>query len=162
VERLGCDRINLAIAVLLGAWLATMLWRHRSALRAKPPTIVAGLLVGLSSPLNPSHPQYRGSGKPVVVLAADSLRPDHFSSEGYFRPTTPNIDRLRKNAAWIPNFFSPIASTTAFWASMLSGVYPHRHGVRVFFPRREETNLLLPTLPKLLRGHGYETVVVSD
>ena len=162
VESLGCDRLTLVIAVLLAAWLAAVVWRHRSALGAKPPTIAAGLLVGLWSALNSSHPQYRGSAKPVIVLAADSLRPDHFSSEGYFRRTTPNIDRLRKNAVWIPNFFSPIASTTASWASMLSGVYPHRHGVRDLFPRREETNLLLPTLPKLLHAHGYETVVASD
>jgi len=162
VERLGREHIDLAIAIGLGLWVAMVLWRHRFVLRTKPPTIAAGLLVGLSSPFNPSHPHYRGSGKPVIVLAADSLRPDHFSSEGYFRATTPNIDRLRTNAAWIPNFFSPIASTTASWASMLSGVYPHRHGVRDLFPRQEETNLLLPTLPKLLHAHGYQTLVVSD
>src|SRR5258708_24512727 len=45
---------------------------------------------------------------------------------------------------------------------MLSGVYPHRHGVRDLFPRREESNLELPTLTKLLGAQGYETVVVSD
>ncbi len=162
VERIGYRAIDLAIELLLALWLGAVLWRNRSRLRRTPVPIAAGLIVTLLIPLNPFRPHYRGVAKPVIVLAADSLRPDHFSSEGYFRSTTPNLDQLRKDAAWIPDFFSPIASTTASWASMLSGVYPHRHGVRDLFPRREESNLQLPTLPKILGAQGYQTVVVSD
>jgi arylsulfatase A-like enzyme len=98
----------------------------------------------------------------VIVLAADSLRPDHFSSEGYARQTTPNIDRLRKHAAWFADDFVPIASTTASWTSMLTGLYPQRHGVRDLFPRAENTRLHLPTLPGILHSQGYRTAVVSD
>src|SRR5262249_43266549 len=130
VERIGYRFIDVALGVLAAVWLAAALWRFRSHLRPALAALAGGSLVAIWVPYSPSRPPYRPAARPVIVLAADSLRPDHFSSEGYFRPTTPNIDRLRNSAAWIPNLFSPIASTTASWASLLSGVYPHRHGIR--------------------------------
>ena len=48
------------------------------------------------------------------------------------------------------------------WASILTGRYPHGHGVRHMFPRARQGPLIRDGLPELLAARGYRTAVVSD
>ena len=173
VERLGARGLDGALALLVGAWLALcLLHAFRLATARRRPAAAALVLaagavaLALGTALVPaaSGPGLprpaalpRAGPRPLLILAADSLRPDQLSAE-----TAPNLTALRARGAWASDFFVPIASTSASWASMLTGVYPHTHGVRDLFPRAEVTRLRQPVLPRLLRERGWQTAVVSD
>ncbi len=159
-EEIGDRAFHLFAGFALVAFASMAAWVQRKQLRLRSlfPVAAAALLALLL----PFARQGAGAGPAVIILAADSLRPDHFSSEGYPRKTTPRIDELRSRGLWVNDLYVPIASTTASWASLLTGVYPHRHGIRDLFPRAESTRMHLPTLPAILAARGYETAVVSD
>jgi arylsulfatase A-like enzyme len=96
-------------------------------------------------------------GATLLILAADSLRPDRMSEE-----TAPHLLALARNGVSFDVALSPMASTTPAWVSILTGRYPHAHGIRTMFPRRELRLDWLDTLPRRLDGAGFRTSVVSD
>jgi arylsulfatase A-like enzyme len=58
--------------------------------------------------------------------------------------------------------YVPIARTLSSWTTFLTGRDPHHHGVRSMFPRWEDHDRDLDTLPERLARAGYRTAVVSD
>lgn len=104
----------------------------------------------------------------VIILAADSLRADHLGCYGYKdqtgRDTSPNIDRLARDGVVVEQLLSATGSTTDSWLSMLSGRWPHEHGIRCVFPTRAmaEAAGRVPTVVRTAREHGYRTVVLGD
>ena len=104
----------------------------------------------------------KSGGRPnILVLGTDSLRPDHLSHNGYFRPT-PHIDRLLARGANFLNAKSSLARTFSSFTSVLTSNFPPDHQVRHMFPRPEELKLKLPTLVQALAREGYETGMISD
>jgi hypothetical protein len=104
----------------------------------------------------------RTGGRPnILVLGTDSLRPDHLSHNGYYRPT-PNIDRLLQNGANFLNAKSSLARTFSSFTSVFTSTFPPDHRVRHMFPRPEELKLKLPTLIQSLKREGYDTGMISD
>src|SRR4051812_32440948 len=91
----------------------------------------------------------------VVLLTVDTLRADRLGAYGYkARPNSPGIDAQLASGITFDNAMSQRASTWPSLASLLTGLYPSSHGVNengYGFPDE------LPTLPKLLRGAGYQT-----
>jgi arylsulfatase A-like enzyme len=169
VEIVCVPTIDRLLALALVVWFVLALRRHRTSLainvRRAIPVLVAAAALGLAFLLAKAlhKPHAHREGPPdLIVLAADSLRPDRFASEGNPRSLTPTLDELRRGGLWADDFIVPIASTTASWTSLLTGVFPHQHGIRDLFPRDEETHPHLPTLARLLEAHGYQTAVVSD
>ena len=73
--------------------------------------IVVALLMVLSSATScPRKVPHSRTGRPhVVILAVDSLRPDHVSALGYAKSTTPNIDRLIERGTTF-SAISPLAA----------------------------------------------------
>ena len=130
----------VAAAVVLVSVVGTVVWRHG---RTRP--------AGRAGPL-----------LNVLVLAADSVRPDHISRLGYGRRTTPHIDALIDDGALFERAMAPLARTTPSWLSVLTGRYPHHHGIRHMFPRREVRARSMQALPKWARAQGYRTSVISD
>jgi hypothetical protein len=105
----------------------------------------------------------RAEGPPnVLILAVESLRPDHTSLMGYGRETTPHLEALGREAAVFEQAYVPIARTLPSWGVILSGTYPHTSGLRHMFPRAPSRTLRVPTLPRLFAARGYRTAVVSD
>ena len=98
----------------------------------------------------------------VLILAADSIRPDHLSGLGYARKTTPNLDQLMTEGVTFDRTMAALAGTSPSWISILTGRYPHHHGVRHMFPTREQRPDSLRSLPVALKDRGYQTAVVSD
>ncbi len=56
----------------------------------------------------------------------------------------------------------PCARTAPSLASMLSGRWPHSHGIRDNFSTVDEADLGRAPLPHVLQAHGYRTIAVSD
>ena len=155
------------LAVLVTAALTLGTVRRLHALRlVRRRTMALGALALLACAALFARHRF-GSTRPsdrtnVLVLAADSVRPDHMSGLGYARATTPNLDRLASQGALFDRVMAPLARTTPSWLSILTGRYPHGHGIRHMFPNRRLRPLSMPTLPRTLAASGYRTTVISD
>jgi arylsulfatase A-like enzyme len=95
----------------------------------------------------------------VVIIGVDTLRPDHLSCYGYQRSTSPNIDALAASGALFFNTISQSSWTLPSFASLLTSLYPHQHGVSSGMTQVRDT---FPTLATLLKEQGYATGAVVN
>lgn len=96
----------------------------------------------------------------VVWITLDSVRADHTTMAGYHRNTTPNLARIANSSEGLA-FDQCITSgigTPYSSASILTGTYPTRHGLKIDNEYLPET---LETLPELLGRAGYRTACLS-
>ncbi len=103
--------------------------------------------------------------KNILIIGSDSLRADHLSCNGYFRPTTPSIDKIAAGGVNFQKCLTPIASTLESLTSINTSQYPHTHGILHMFPNKEmvdRTNAEAPSLGATLHARGYDTAVIGD
>jgi hypothetical protein len=93
----------------------------------------------------------------VLLLAADSLRPDHLDDA-----RAPRLAELERRSAVFERALTPLARTFPAWVSIATGKYPHHHGIRHMFPRWETRERDFDTLGKRYVEAGYRTAVVGD
>lgn len=93
----------------------------------------------------------------IVLIVVDTLRTDHTSAYGYERKTTPNLERYFADAELFEHAYSTASYTPASVVSMLSGLYPSRHGIRDFYQRLAPD---VRILPEFLKKQGYQTAAV--
>lgn len=98
----------------------------------------------------------------ILMIGADSLRADRLGVNGNPRGLTPTLDALAKRGVLLQQCFVPCARTAPSLASMLSGRWPHGHGIRDNFSTVDEADLGRAPLPHVLQAHGYRTIAVSD
>jgi len=110
-------------------------------------------------PLVESPPLQRRN---LLMIGSDTLRADRLGHGGHHRALTPNIDRLAGKGALLTHCYVPCARTAPSLVSLLTGTWPHTHGVRDNFVSDEETQLRLPTLASVLAADGYHTAAISD
>jgi arylsulfatase A-like enzyme len=89
----------------------------------------------------------------VVLITMDTVRADHLSAYGYFRKTTPHIDRLAARGVSFENAVAPASWTLPSLASIFTGLLPHQDGANVFRP----TNPAWVSLGDVLKKYGYVT-----
>ncbi len=135
--------------------------------RLAPIIVTAGIVFSLSILIKILQAGLtKDSEKPnIIIIASDSLRPDHLSCNGYERKTSPNIDRLAAQSQNFTKCFTPIGSTLESMIGLFSSQYPHSHGARQMFPSKEVINRVnnqSPKLPQILADSGYETAVIGD
>lgn len=65
----------------------------------------------------------------ILLITMTNLRFDHMSGNGYFRPTTPNLDKLLKESLVFDNAFSVASWTLPDTMSIYTSLYPPEHGV---------------------------------
>ena len=107
------------------------------------------------------------AGKPcarpnILMIGSDTLRADRLGGAGYPRPLTPFIDRLASRGTRFTACYVPCARTAPSLLSLLTGTWPHTHGVRDNFVADSETRLPVAALPQILAAHGYRTAAISD
>jgi arylsulfatase A-like enzyme len=98
-----------------------------------------------------AHATGKAPSPNIVLIVWDTARADHFSSYGYFRNTTPNVDQFAKRGVLFENAISDSSWTLPSTFSMFTSLLPHQHGAgteRAIEPR---------TLAEILRSGGYET-----
>lgn len=91
----------------------------------------------------------------VLLVTLDTTRADHVGAYGAKDAHTPNLDRLAADGWLFENARTVCPLTLPAHASILTGVTPLRHGLRV-----NEGGTLpptVPTLPELFRTNGYAT-----
>src|SRR2546427_10272508 len=133
-------------AVLVGVLLlagAVGLWRFR-----RPPTdprdVVRRLWPG------------QGVEKPnVILITLDTTRADHLGCYGYARAQTPTLDALARSGVLFTQASSVAPLTQPAHSSIMTGMYPTHHGVRV------NGNTALgqeqKTIAEALSEKGYQT-----
>lgn len=95
-----------------------------------------------------------GTKPNLLIVLCDDLRWDHLSISGHPHLKTPNIDRIGNEGVRFANAFCTTSLCSPSRASILSGLYAHKHGVTNNFT---EFPAELPSLPKRLQAAGYET-----
>ncbi|MFN0129438.1 MAG: sulfatase [Verrucomicrobiales bacterium] len=94
----------------------------------------------------------------VLFILCDDLRPDAHGCYGSRHVKTPHIDALAREGVRFANAFCTTSLCSPSRASILTGVYAHRHGVRDNFT---ELPAALPHWPGRLRDGGYSTAYVG-
>jgi arylsulfatase A-like enzyme/tetratricopeptide (TPR) repeat protein len=94
-------------------------------------------------------------GGDVLLVTIDTLRHDAVGFAGNPRAATPTLDRLAAAGRVFPDTHAHNVVTLPSHANILTGLYPHQHGVR------DNSGFVLdarfPTLATLLHGAGYAT-----
>ena len=143
--KLDKGRFWKAAVVLVGALLTggLGLWWLR-----RPPTdtreVVRRLWAG------------RGVERPnVILITLDTTRADRLGCYGYAQASTPNIDALARGGVLFAQAASPAPLTLPAHSSIMTGMYPTHHGVRV----NGSTALgqSQTTLAEVFSQKGYET-----
>jgi arylsulfatase A-like enzyme len=89
----------------------------------------------------------------VLVLLVDCMRADALGGRGV---ATPTLDALVARGTRFTQAIATASSTTPCVATMLTGLYSPRHGVRAIGGRPLRPDVL--TVPELLATAGYHTV----
>jgi len=94
----------------------------------------------------------------ILFVLLDDLRADALGYAGHPHVRTPNIDRIAGEGVNFRNAFCTTSLCSPSRASLLSGVYAHRHGVTNNFT---EFPAQVPTFPSVLQSAGYATAYVG-
>lgn len=139
MTRPSLTRLSLVLPVLLAGAGTTAAGAHPGA--PEP----------ASSPAAPAPPS-------IVLLTLDTTRADHLGSAGWPHAATPHLDALASRGMRFERCDSAAPVTLPSHATILSGLFPPRHGVR-----DNGTFVLSPavtTLAELLSQAGYDTAAV--
>ena len=90
----------------------------------------------------------------VLFIMVDTLRADRLGSYGYERETSPNLDALTASGIRFDAHLGQSSWTKCSMASLWTGLYPNRTGVRRAQHALPE-DALLPA--EILREHGFRT-----
>ena len=104
-------------------------------------------------------PSVETTARNVVVLSIDNVSRSKLRAFNPRASNLPNLDRFSKRAARFDNAYSPASWTLPAHASLMTGLYPDRHGAADPHNRISST---LPTLAMVLREAGFETVAFTD
>lgn len=105
----------------------------------------------------PARPPW--SPPDVLLISIDTLRADHLPTYGYPRPTAPYIDAFSREAAVFEQAYTHAPFTLPSHTSLLTGLYPERHGVQ---NRGDTLGPDVVTLAELLRSAGYRTAAFTN
>ena len=94
----------------------------------------------------------------ILLLLTDQERADLVAPDG-LPVETPNIDRLREDGMWFKSAYTPTSICTSARGSLLTGLYPHAHGLLNNSHEADAIRTDLPaelsTLGELLADSGY-------
>jgi arylsulfatase len=101
-----------------------------------------------------------GGPQSILIVSIDTLRADHLGCYGYFRDTSPVIDRLAEESILFERALAPMSMTLPAHLSLLTGTDPLEHGVlanirhggRLFVPAPG-----LRSFAEMARDRGYRT-----
>lgn len=101
----------------------------------------------------------RQGGGDVLLISVDTLRADRIGLNGYARSTTPHIDRWFADAATYERAYATAAMTSPSVVSMLTGLLPQEHGVRLLY---QILPAHVPVLPVMLPERWQTAAFVSN
>jgi N-acetylglucosamine-6-sulfatase len=94
----------------------------------------------------------------IIFILSDDHRWDIMGHKGHPFVKTPHMDRLAKEGVSFHNAFATTALCSPSRASLLTGQYAHRHGVRDNLTPWNDRNI---TFLELLRKAGYKNAFIG-
>jgi arylsulfatase A-like enzyme len=123
--------------------------------RLRPvPLCIAALLSGLLAPGCADRGEMPSGHPNVLLYLIDTLRSDHLGCYGYPRPTSPVIDDFSREAILFERAYAQASWTRPSVASVLTGLYPSRHGA---IRREHRLRGDVTMLAEVLSEAGYHT-----
>ena len=113
----------------------------------------------------------QGAPRPsVVFISIDTFAASHLAMYDYDRETTPNLERLRREAVTFDHCVANAPWTLPSYLSVLTGLYPHAHETDVKKMEGLDLNSYdlwqvadnRWTMAEMLRGRGYQTAGFVD
>lgn len=101
----------------------------------------------------------RNAGINVLLITIDTLRPDHLSSFGYPRKTSPSIDELASRGVSFDLAFTYWPKTRGSFAAMFTSLYASQHGLTV---RERDLPDFNETMAETFGKAGYRTAAAVD
>jgi len=99
----------------------------------------------------------------VLFIVCDTLRADHVGCYGYFRNTSPNIDRIAAEGVLFEDFYNAGCPTGPAYTCMYTGLYPIHHGFYAFVPPNAPAmSDEIFTLPEIMQARGYTTAALDN
>ncbi|MBN2135257.1 MAG: sulfatase [Acidobacteria bacterium] len=111
----------------------------------------------------------------VILIVLDALRRDHLSGYGYERNTSPFLDSLSRQSTFFSNAFSAAPQTVPSVGSLMTGLYPYRHGshffsnIQSYHPTKEVIDGGLPNMKKentliseVFQENGFYTAMITS
>lgn len=95
----------------------------------------------------------------LLLISLDTTRPDRLSAYGYETIETANLDSLASGGALFLRGVAPAPITPPSHASILTGMYPAKHGLREFLVENR-LSPEYPLLTELLKEVGYSTAAL--
>ncbi len=122
--------------------------------------LAAALLIpacgGSDEPVDPAIEDYGpASLRNVVLVTMHATRADHLAPYGSPISSTPNIDQLAAIGVRLQQHISTSPTELPAHASMMTGLYPYRHGARSNHSTRLPDEV--QTLAEVLRAQGLRT-----
>jgi arylsulfatase A-like enzyme len=101
----------------------------------------------------------------IFFITMDALRPDHMSTYGYRRKTTPHLDEFAKESVLYTNCNSSAPWTLPSFASIYTSLFPQNHRVYKLPESGFESYVLLkfnfPTIPRFFKPYGYRSYLIT-
>lgn len=155
-------------AAVEAASLAILLLAVGGALRRsrRPGRWAAGLLLGVGAcflVLAWPHParRPRADHPNVLLVFVDSLREDALDEGSLWEGATPEMRALARSAVRLRGVRTPVARTFPSVATLLTGLHPVQHGVRVTYVSTTECAPVRRSLPRWFASGGYTSAAVS-
>jgi arylsulfatase A-like enzyme/tetratricopeptide (TPR) repeat protein len=91
----------------------------------------------------------------IILVTLDTTRQDRLGAYGYAQAGTDTIDKLAREGIRFDHAYATVPLTTPSHASMLTGLYPSKHGIRSNGDAILSDELT--TLAESLQSSGYRT-----
>lgn len=98
----------------------------------------------------------------VVLVAIDTLRPDHLGCYGYPKATSPRIDALAARSVVFDRAIAPAIPTMPSFTTLLTGLHPYRHGIVSHIPPSDRLDPRIATFPQCARQAGMVTIGIDN
>jgi len=99
----------------------------------------------------------------ILLIVCDTLRADHLGCYGYFRDTSPNIDRIAKKGVVFEDFYNAGSPTGPGFTCFYTGLYPINHKFYRFGePNIRQVDDTVFTMAEILKACGYTTVAIDN
>ncbi len=120
--------------------------------------LVAAVLPAACRRTPPAQSEGANRRPNILFILLDDLRWDSVGYAGHPHISTPEIDRIANEGVNFRNAFCTTSLCSPSRASLLTGVYAHKHGVTDNFT---ELPAGLDSFPKTLQQAGYDTAYVG-
>ena len=101
----------------------------------------------------------------ILLIVVDTLRTDHLSCYGYFRKTSPTLDRLADGGVLFEDSFASATATGPGFTTLFTGLAAINHGYYITpwnVPNAKQLDDNIPTMPEIFQQNGYTTAALDN